>query len=55
MERPRGLFLKVAYFFARRQFGKVATSISVFSARKRFGFLSFYGKVSPLEAAPWAT
>jgi alkylhydroperoxidase family enzyme len=49
IERPRGLFLKMVYFFTRRQFGKVATPIAVFSARMPVAFLSFYGKVSSLD------
>jgi alkylhydroperoxidase family enzyme len=36
----------MVYFFARRQFGKVATPIAVFSARMLARFLAFYGKVS---------
>jgi alkylhydroperoxidase family enzyme len=39
----------MVYFFTRRQFGKVATPIAVFSARLPAGFLSFYGKVSRLD------
>jgi alkylhydroperoxidase family enzyme len=49
IERPPGLPLKIVYFFTRRQFGKVATPIAVFSARMPPGFLSFYGKVSRLD------
>jgi alkylhydroperoxidase family enzyme len=49
IERPRGLLLKIVYFFTRRKFGKVATPITVFSARMPAGFLSFYGKVSRLD------
>lgn len=49
IERPRGLVLKLVYFVARRQFGKVATPLAVFSARMPVGFLSFYGKVSRLD------
>jgi alkylhydroperoxidase family enzyme len=49
IEKPRGLLLKVVYAFTRRQFGKVATPIAVFSARMPVGFLSFYGKVSRLD------
>jgi alkylhydroperoxidase family enzyme len=37
------------YFFTRRQFGKVATPLAVFSARMPLSFLSFYGKVSRLD------
>jgi hypothetical protein len=32
------------YFLTRRQVGKVATPISVFSARMPVAFLTFYGK-----------
>jgi alkylhydroperoxidase family enzyme len=49
IERPRGLLLKMVYFFTQRQFGKVATPIAVFSARMPAAFLSFYGKVSKLD------
>src|SRR5207244_2679485 len=49
IERPRGLIMKVVYFFARRQFGKVATPISVLAARMPVAFGSLYGKVSKLD------
>jgi len=49
IEKPKGLMLKLVYTFTRRQFGKVATPIAVFSARMPNGFLSFYGKVSRLD------
>jgi alkylhydroperoxidase family enzyme len=49
IERPKGLLFRMVYFFTRRQFGKVATPIAVFSARMPAGFLSFYGKVSRLD------
>jgi len=49
IERPRGLLLKLVYFFTRRQFGKVSTPIAVFSARMPTAFLTFYGKVSRLD------
>jgi alkylhydroperoxidase family enzyme len=49
IERPRSLFLKLVYFFMRRQFGKVATPIAVFSARMPLGFLTFYGKLPRLD------
>jgi alkylhydroperoxidase family enzyme len=47
--KPRGLLMKLAYFFTRRQFGKVATPIAVMSARMPAAFLLFYGKVSRLD------
>ena len=43
------MILKIVYFLTRRQFGKVATPIAVFSARMPVAFLSFYGKVSRLD------
>lgn len=49
VDKPRGLLLKLVYFFTRRQFGKVATPIAVFSARMPTAFLLFYGKVSRLD------
>jgi alkylhydroperoxidase family enzyme len=49
VEKPKGLLLKIMYFFTRKQFGKVATPIAVFGARMPTGFLSFYGKVSRLD------
>ena len=49
IEKPRGLLLKLTYFFTRRMFGKVSTPIAVFSARMPTAFLSFYGKVSRLD------
>jgi alkylhydroperoxidase family enzyme len=49
IERPRGLLVKIAYFLTRRQFGKVATPIAVFSARMPAGFLTFYGKIPRLD------
>jgi alkylhydroperoxidase family enzyme len=49
IERPKGLIMKLVYFFTRRQFGKVATPVAVLSARMPVAFGSFYGKVSRLD------
>jgi alkylhydroperoxidase family enzyme len=49
IEKPRGLLLKLTYYFTRRMFGKVSTPIAVFSARMPTAFLMFYGKVSSLD------
>jgi alkylhydroperoxidase family enzyme len=49
IEKPKGPLLRAVYFFGRRQFGKVATPITVFSARMPAAFLSFYGRVSRLD------
>jgi alkylhydroperoxidase family enzyme len=50
IEKPRGLLLKLTYFFTRRMFGKVSTPIAVFSARMPTAFLRFYGNVSRLDS-----
>jgi alkylhydroperoxidase family enzyme len=49
IESPRGVVLKMIYFFTRRKLGKVPTPLTVFSARMPLAFLSFYGKVSRLD------
>ena len=49
IENPSGLMMKLAYFFTRRQFGKVPTPIKVHSARLPPAFGMFYGKVSKLD------
>jgi alkylhydroperoxidase family enzyme len=50
IEKPQGLVKKIVFFFARRQVGKVISPLSVFSARMPTGFMTFYGKVSRLDA-----
>ncbi|HXC35663.1 MAG TPA: hypothetical protein VNV43_07290, partial [Candidatus Acidoferrales bacterium] len=49
IEKPSGLMMKLAYFFMRREFGKVLTPIKVASARLPASFGMFYGKVSKLD------
>lgn len=49
IEKPKGLMLKLLYWFARRQFGKVPGPFSVFCARMPSAFASFFGKVSKLD------
>ena len=49
IEKPRGLVMKIAYYFSRRQPGKVMTSIRVFAARMPSAFGSFYGKAGSLD------
>jgi len=46
IEEPHGLSLKLAYYFSRRQFGKVPTPIKVHSAPLPPAFGLFYAKVS---------
>jgi alkylhydroperoxidase family enzyme len=49
VEKPHGILLRAIYALNRRQFGKVMTPISVFSARMPIGFMTFFGKVSRLD------
>ena len=41
--------MKLAYYFTRRQFGKVLTPLKVHSARLPPAFGMFYGKISKLD------
>ena len=49
IEKPKALMMKPAYFFPRRQFGKVLTPLKVHSARLPLGFGLFYGKIGSLD------
>ncbi|WP_143306617.1 carboxymuconolactone decarboxylase family protein [Chitinophaga vietnamensis] len=49
IEKPAGLMMKLAYFFTRRQFGKVLMPMKVHAARLPAAFGMFYGKVSQLD------
>jgi alkylhydroperoxidase family enzyme len=49
IERPHGLMMKLAFYFTRRQFGKVLTPLKVHSARLPPAFGMFYGKVAKLD------
>jgi alkylhydroperoxidase family enzyme len=49
IDKPQGLMMKLAYFFIRRQFGKVITPTRVHSARLPSAFGMFYGKISQLD------
>jgi alkylhydroperoxidase family enzyme len=49
IDKPKGLILKIGYWYTRRQFGKVSSPLSVFCARMPKAFMSFYGKVSRLD------
>jgi len=48
IEKPRGLMMKLAYQFTRRQFGKVLTPLKVHSARLPAAFGLFYAKIGKL-------
>ncbi len=49
IEKPKGLIMKLAYYFTRRQFGKILTPLKVHSARLPFQFGLFYTKVGKLD------
>jgi alkylhydroperoxidase family enzyme len=49
IEKPHGFIMKLAYFFTRRQFGKVLTPLKVHSARLPVAFGFFYAKVGKLD------
>jgi len=50
IETPQGLAKKLAYYFTRKQFGRVPTPLKVHSARLPASFGLFYGKVGKLDA-----
>jgi alkylhydroperoxidase family enzyme len=49
IEAPHGLTMKLAYYFTRKQFGKVLTPLKVHSARLPTAFGLFYGKIGKLD------
>jgi alkylhydroperoxidase family enzyme len=49
VESPTGLMMKLAYYFTRRQFGKVLTPLKVFCARMPPAFTQFYGRIGKLD------
>lgn len=49
IDKPRSLYLRLAFFFVRRQFGKVMMSMWVFAARMPTAFMNYYYKMSALD------
>lgn len=49
IEKPKELMMKLAYYFTRRQFGKVITPLKVHSARLPSAFGLFYTKIPKLD------
>ena len=49
IEKPQGLITKLAYYFTRREFGKVLTPLKVHSARLPTAFGLFYTKIAKLD------
>lgn len=49
IEKPKRLVMKLAYYFTRRQFGKVLTPLKVHTVRLPLAFGLFYGNISKLD------
>ncbi len=49
IEKPRGLFMRLAYGMSRRRFGKAVTPLKVAYARLPAAFAFFSAKISQLE------
>jgi alkylhydroperoxidase family enzyme len=49
IEKPQSLIRRLAYYFTRRQFGKVLTPLKVHSARLPPAFALFYTKIGKLD------
>ncbi len=49
IDNPKGVTMKLAYYFTRKQFGKVLTPLTVYSARLPAAFGMFYGKINKLD------
>jgi alkylhydroperoxidase family enzyme len=49
IEKPKGLMMKLAYYFTRREFGRVLTPLKVHSARLPAAFGLFYGRIGKLD------
>jgi len=49
IEKPKGLMIKLVYYFTRRKFGKVPSPIAILSARMPPAFGMFYGKIAQLD------
>jgi alkylhydroperoxidase family enzyme len=49
VENPRGLMMKLAYFFTRKRFGRVLSPLKIHSARLPAAFGLFYSKVAELD------
>jgi alkylhydroperoxidase family enzyme len=49
IEKPKGLMMRLAYFFTRKRFGRVLSPLKVHSARLPAAFGMFYSKVAELD------
>ncbi len=49
IEHPQGFMMKLAYFFTRKQYGKVLTPVKVYAARLPAAFGMFAAKIAKLD------
>jgi alkylhydroperoxidase family enzyme len=49
VSRPKGVILRMGYWYTKRRFGQVPGPLSVFCARMPSAFTSFFGKVGKLD------
>ena len=49
ISQPKGLMVRMGYWYTRREFGRVPEPLSVFCARMPTAFTSFYGKIGKLD------
>lgn len=49
IEKPKGLMMKLVYYFTKKQFGKVMTPVKVFAARLPIAFGKMGAKVYQLD------
>jgi alkylhydroperoxidase family enzyme len=49
IDKPKSLYLRLGFFFVRREFGKVMMSMRVFAARMPTAFMNYYYKMSSLD------
>jgi len=49
IDKPNSLMMKMVFYFTRKQFGKVLSPLTVFSARLPTAFGMFYGKAYQLD------
>ena len=49
VEKPKGLTMRLVYYFSRRQFGKVLGPLKVYLARMPAAFGLFYAKIAKLD------
>jgi alkylhydroperoxidase family enzyme len=49
IEKPKGLMLKMGYWWSKKEFGKVFSPLAVFCARMPSGFTRFYTTIGKLD------